>query len=419
MKNFSKEWGVVNYLQNYDNIIKLSNNFFSLEEQTNKRFEENVRKGTVVNENIKEHLDNNFRIEKNLTLNEVEQLDESWQIFKYHFGEYCVDTGITYSEYLNGIRTNQKNVSKISKDLKNFYRDKNTIFRTRVSFSEIEYLLENINNFRLPRKKLKLVVSFNISDMFMASTGQEWTSCLNLNSEYVGAYWYGLASLPFDKNRGMIYLTYQRDNSTSAFGITSEKMYKRTFFLIDENDVFNILKWYPNSFETKKYIDLLNVSFYPFSFKEIDEFFTSKYEVDLPKINSEKNIEFYIYQDKTEINYSNKKMFFTRGKGNQYFVNGHSNFGQYINCEGGLERIIHEQKSIKDYLLKNVVCEMCENSFPESEMQRVSGVQVCSVCFNEHAVYCEYCDRYVLDAEYNFSHNMCNDCFEEREEEAL
>ncbi|MFW6282053.1 MAG: hypothetical protein ACOC1O_04595 [bacterium] len=404
------------YSENYDNIIKLSNNFFSLEDKTKKRFEENVRKGTLASENIKEHLDNNFRVEKNLSLNEVEQLDESWQNFKYHFGEYCVDTGITYSEYLNGIRTNQKNISKISKDLKNFYRNKDTIFRTKSSISEIDYYLKSINDFRLPRQKLKLVVSFNISDMFMASTGQEWTSCLNLKSEYFGSYWYGLASLPFDKNRGMIYLAYQRDNLTSSFNIVSEKMYKRTFFLIDENNVFNILKWYPNSFETKKYIDLLNVSFYPFSFKEIDEFFTSKYEVDLPKINSEKNIEFYIYQDKTEIDYSRKKMFFTRKKGNQYFINGNSNFGQYINCEGGLIRIIEEQKSVKDFLLKTFICEMCENEFQTNEMRIASDIQMCNTCFHERTSYCEHCDKNVLSDEYHFEYGMCDNCFEEREE---
>lgn len=408
---------MIDYSQNYENIIRLAEDYFSLEEETLKRFKENVKIGSVADPEILERLNSSFRVEKNLSIDEIEALDESWQFFKFHFGEYCVDTGITYSEYLFGNRTNQKNVSKISKDLKRYYKTENTVFSKRNRVDDVDWILSNINNFRLPRKKLKLVVSFNISDMFMSSSGQEWTSCLNLNSDYFGSYWYGLSSLPFDKNRGMIYLTYQKENSTQSFGITSEKMYKRSFFLLDERNHFNILRWYPNEFETNKYLDALN-SIFPFRFKQINHSFVSKHPVDLPKVKAKggREIEFYIYQDKTEINYIDKKMYFTGGKCNQYFTNGDSHFGQFINCEGGLSKMVSEELDVYHFISKTFRCERCEEIFSENDRYEIEGQVICRHCYDENVMYCERCGNEVMANNFNFDHDMCDECFSETEE---
>jgi len=410
---------LIDYIANYDNIIELERKFFDLENVSKSEVEENVKKGSIADEEITKHLDKNFRVEKNLSLKEVEQLDESWQLFKYSFGEYCIDTGITYSEYLIGNRTNQKNISKLSKDLRKYYNNKNTMLSVRQGFNDVDFLLSQVNNFRLPRKKLKLVVTFNISDMFMCSTGQEWTSCLNLNSEYYGAYWYGLASIPFDKNRGMIYLTYQKENETQSFGITSEKMYKRSFFLLDENNNFNLLKWYPNEFETNRYLPMLNNIFFPFKFKEIMYGFKSKHEVEMPKTITKdgSNVEFYIYQDKTEINYSDKRVYFNGSKMNQYFLNGTASFGQFINCDGGLQRMSQEGKVVSYYILRTFICDNCEGVFNIDESTTIEdNYNFCPHCVDYHSTYCEHCDRMVRSGNFDFDYGMCIECYENLDE---
>jgi len=413
---------LINYSENYEKIIDLTTKYFSLDEDSKDIFIQRMREGSVVDDSIKKHFNKDFRIEKNLTVKELEVFDESWQIFKYSFGEYCVDTGITYSEFLIGNRTNQKNVSKITKDLKKYYSKRNnTIYRSVNHLESIDHTLNSINNYRLPRKKLKLVITFNLSDMFMCSSGQEWTSCLNLKSEYFGAYWLGLASLPFDKNRGMIYLTYQKENSTECYGITSEKMFKRTFFLIDNNDVFNILKWYPNEFQTNRHIDSLNAIFHNFSFREIDESFNAKHLIeDFPKITKDgKTTEFYIYQDKTEINKSEGRIYFTGGKGNQYFVNEVNNFGQFLSCEGGIYRMNNESTRVYDYIQSSFTCCRCGGIYNENELRVSNGDNYCRQCYEENIVYCEHCGSEVRTEDYNFDYDMCNYCYSERASDAI
>lgn len=411
---------LIDYKSNYNKIIELVRNHFSLTNSSMETFEKVFLKGAAV-EDFSYKLDENFRLERPLSIKDIESIDESWMMFKFYFGEYCVDTGITYQEYLLGNRTNQKNISKLSKDLKKFYTSKNTVFMQRVGMYGygLDDLIQEINNVRLPRKKLKAVLTFNLSDMFMCSTGQDWTSCLNLESEYSGVYSYGLASLPFDKNRGMVYISSRNDNQTESFGITSEKMYKRSFFLVDEADRFNILKWYPavDNFNTTS--KLMN-DIFPFEFKDIDSLFIPKHSLELPEMTSDGNTySFYIYQDKTEIDKISKRIIYSGGKGNQYFLNEENNFGQFINCKGGLRRIISEGKEIKDFAKGSFTCESCRHNFSEDERNIVEGRSLCYSCFDDYAVYCESCGEYVLSENFNFEERICHQCYDNIVEESI
>lgn len=412
---------MINYAENYENIISLVSKYFSLDDTSQKEFEEKIRKGTNADEAFIHKLDNNFRLEKNLSINDLEDFDESWNYFKFYFGEYCVDTGITYAEYLMNSRTNQKNFSKISKDLKKYYKSKDTIFGIERGPYAIDNILEDINNHRLPRKKLKLVLSFNFADMFMCSTGQDWTSCLNLESAYYGAYWLGLASIPFDKNRGMIYLTSQRDNITSRHSISAERMFKRSFGLIDTENNINLLKWYPNDFVTNNHIRKLSEIFSPINFRQVDMFFKAKYPVEMPSLkrkDGEKR-KIYIYQDKTEIS-NFTELIYSGGKGNQHFVNGENSFGPFVNCEGGIERLSHEAKEIYDFIKVKSVCRRCGEYIDEENSFHLNGNSYCESCFDEIAAYCERCDTTVHETEYNFEMQMCDECAHEvAEEEAV
>lgn len=412
---------MINYSSNYSNIIELVKNYFSLDNKSLEEFKEKMSVGTTADDEIREKLDNNFRIEKTLSLNEAESFDDSWKMFKYYFGEYCIEKKITYSEFLMNSRVNQKNVSKISKDILNYYNNEDTVLKEIKLNNNAFYIsdvLSEINNLRLPKKKLKFVISFNLSDMFMCSTGQEWTSCLNLDSRYFGCYWLGLASLPFDKNRCIMYLTSQNDKPNKVFGIEVEKMYKRTFGLLDNSNRINILKWYPSNFLTEKYLKEINEIIPYFNFKKIGNDFTPKHSTNLPSLKRDsqgKKKNVYVYQDKTFI--QDNTLIFNNEKNHQYFDDGHSSFGSFINCDGGLRKLMDSQEEVIDYIKEERSCAGCEEYFPVSSMHEFDGRLYCESCFNEDTAVCDRCQRRVYSHEFDFEVDMCRECSEETENE--
>jgi len=382
---------MIDYSLNYENIDSLVRNHFSLDEKSQEEFSVKIKKGTSVDEEIINRLDENFRIERNLSILDLEELDISWKLFKYYFGEYCFDKQITYSEFLLNSRVNQKNISKLTKDVRQYYSSGGTAYTLKNNEYDLEMQLTKINNLRLPRKKLKIVLSFNLSDMFMCSSGQDWTSCLNLESEYFGCYWLGLASLPFDRNRCMVYIAPQNPKEPmNVFDVQTERMFRRTFGLLDENDNINILKWYPIGFESDFYIPVLNRLFSSFAFQEISEDFVAKHEPKLPTLKRAKRgekISFYIYQDKTYLN-ENHEIKFSFEKGNQSFNEFNvENFGPFVTCQGGLKRIKSLGSEVVNYIGKHITCCGCEERIHEEDVMYYDDCPYCSRCYED--VVCE------------------------------
>src|SRR5574344_1339970 len=73
------------------------------------------------------------------------------------------------------------------------------------------------------KKNIKLCFSLNFADWILASTKNNWTSCLSLESSY--GYWKGLAGLVGDKNRLMIFTTDMKEKEFC--GIKSYNMIER------------------------------------------------------------------------------------------------------------------------------------------------------------------------------------------------
>lgn len=376
---------MINYLNNYEKIDDLVKKHFSLEKSSQKTFSENIFKGTTADDFIQSKLDSNFRIEKNLSLSNLEKIDTSWSYFKMYFGEYCIHRNLKYHEYYYNT-LHRTRMLKVSKDVLDFYLNTKNAFIEVFGESDLRYNLNKIQEMKLPKKKLKIVLSFNLSDMFMCSSGQDWSSCLNLESQYFGCYWLGLASLPFDKNRCMIYIAPQKEDNRNVFGIETERMYRRTFALLDHQDRINVLKWYPNHFNLNTYLEEINEMFDEFRFKQIEQGFVPKYETTLPKLKVEnKNIEFYIYQDNTFLNDS-KVLYFTFDKGNQSFHNGFSRFGPFISCEGGLSYLKESREQVSNYVNKQTYyCDRCDCEVSEESSVLFSSSRYCRDCYNEIA----------------------------------
>lgn len=106
---------------------------------------------------------------------------------------------------------------------------KNFFFKTDKELKEtLSFLIttssELIGKFRMPNKDgLELVISLNPVDWFLCSSGDEWTSCLSLKSNYL--YGIGLPSLVGDKNRAMVYITNGEKKSFTIYDGTDNINY--------------------------------------------------------------------------------------------------------------------------------------------------------------------------------------------------
>lgn len=410
------------YLRNHEIISSLVENHFSLKKDSLNTFKENLFRGTIADYRILEQLDENYRLEKDLTIEDLERIDASWRMFKFKFGEFCADTGITYRDYFYNKGPFLK--SKISKELIHYYENNTTYFyeNYRPFFVKdlVNDFLTEINDFRLPKKKLKVVLSFNLSDMFLCSSGQNWSSCLNLESSYHGCYWTGLASIPFDPNRGMIYIGAKGNNSTtSCFGIQGDKMFFRTFVLLDQRLNLNLLKWYPVDFRSNDILNLLNHKFDAFNIKHINEDFVSFQPVNnLPELDMEREKrELYIYQDKTFVSDEDRYIRFDGGKIHQSFLNDQTFSGPFINCEGGLVHLVEENTELKHFVDNTeCICSACGETGNRRRFREVEGRLLCNNCFENYAAYCEACDEYYLEDHFNFDVGLCEECaFEQGE----
>jgi len=397
---------MINYKRNYKLINDLVEDKFFLSKSSLEIFKKRMEIGTYCDEQFLPLIDENFRIEIDLNLNDLEEFDDSWKIFKNNFGEFCVDEKITYENFFFGSIVYGKNKIKLFKKLRNYYEDNETYYN-KVN-SSISF--DDINDTKLPVTEMKLVISFNLSDMFMCSSGQEWTSCLNLNSEFTGCYWIDLPSLAFDKNRCMIYLASQEEEKSSVFEIEVEKMYRRTFAIMDNEDIFNILKWYPSEFFTSGILKVLNNKVKVLNFKNIDKTYKQKFPLDLPSF--EDGTKFYLFQDKTYLVTQDKISFGV--KGHYYVKNGEIKDGNYFNYEGGLKKLIENNEKI---IASNIIttcdeiCYYCGSGIRSTaDLYIMSENNTCERCFNAHSYFCESCQEYYHGADYDTYSNLCVHC---------
>ena len=90
----------------------------------------------------------------------------------------------------------------------------------------MDYVIASLNTKFISvkdKKNIKLCFSLNFADWMLASTKNNWTSCLSLESGY--GYWKGLAGLVGDMNRMMVFTTNMEEKE--FMGIKSYDMIER------------------------------------------------------------------------------------------------------------------------------------------------------------------------------------------------
>ena len=187
--------------------------------------------------------------------------DEAFSMFKRKFeNAICFlanqySTKIGYSNFMSNKVVFKKNEMKLKKVLETAYIESATVFnadarKPNTKENIEEYILktfESIGTLKKPNKKIQLVLSFNICDWLLASTGGNISSCLNLEGGG-HRFWSGLPFMAGDPNRAMLYIT---DGSKKTYeGFTVDNCATRSWVILTETGRKAIIRWYSSNILT-------------------------------------------------------------------------------------------------------------------------------------------------------------------------
>ena len=253
-----------------------------------------------------------------------ESSDSSYRMFKNYFCRLInylkehYNCYIGYKEFIENKVVFKKNTTKIKKVFEvicaeehDLYIDSTGNDYTKNDCADwIVRCFEKIGASKKSAKKLQFVISFNPMDWLLSSTGEDWSSCFNINNQGGGyQYCLGLPFLAGDKNRMLLYIS---DGSTKeCCGIKAHHYQTRTWCLLDRSGSFNIVKWYPNDTVGVKPVN--SITGYN-NFKDRDYFTHSKYSIDI--LSTKKGAVIGVYSDMGRLVEENNELWI-RGNGKE------------------------------------------------------------------------------------------------------
>lgn len=412
----NQEMTKTNFL-NLKRISKIVEKHFSLDDNSLELFNlllfDNEKRLSYIDPMFYPYLNKDLRIIFNINDNKKSLLDEGWKLFKDYFHAFCENNIVTYENFLHNKITIDGNEYRLFKYLKRWYHNNkvyldkivdnyyNTFINDKKHKNEIHknnnqkfnfcflILTEKISASKLPDEKLKLIISFNFADWFLSSTGESWSSCLDLKTSSQNCYWAEIPGLIIDKNRALLYLT---NNKVKKYnGIISKKMIFRTWLLLDKNNVLFPVRNYPSNMIDFK--ELKNLPFIIFDkpLKDNNYNYFSKYSYDL-FLTNKNNGSLYIYQDGTKFIIKNNKVFIINGSSGYYIATLFKDDIPIIK-----EDTNYECNFSLDYLIKNKkeIIELSSN---------LNRKNTCYICGKQEEEYKTYYDDF-----YDFPY--CYECY--------
>ena len=257
-----------------------------------------------------------------------ESSDSSYRMFKNYFCRLInylkehYNCYIGYKEFIENKVIFKKNTTKIKKVFEVICAEEHDLYidsagndYTKNDCADwIVRCFEKIGASKKSAKKLQFVISFNPMDWLLSSTGEDWSSCFNINNQGGGyQYCLGLPFLAGDKNRMLLYIS---DGSTKeCCGIEAHHYQTRTWCLLDRSGSFNIVKWYPNDTVGVKPVN--SITGYN-NFKDRDYFTHSKYSIDI--LSTKKGAVIGVYSDMGRLVEEN----------NELWIRGNDKEGQQV-----------------------------------------------------------------------------------------
>jgi len=413
-----------------EKIEQLVSNYFYLKPSSNFRFSESLR-NPFIDSMFKEYVDEENRIKIELPVKAYENFDKGWDLLRAFMPGFINYYHIRYDDFRKNKIFHQKNTFKIIKLMKSYFITSSGQFdedkideylslashvlitdygRLYTKFKEeydsdmknvrllhevISNFIDKINEVRFSTdKNMSIVISFNFKDIFLSSTGEDWSSCLNLESRSFAAYWASLPGAVVDKNFGVLYVTNESEKYYEQ--LVAPKMLSRSYFLLDKDDNINIIKFYPNELISLSMIKNL----FPFNIKYIDKEFISKYNINPLKYKN--NLTCYIYQDKTIPVVNNDGTFHLRyGKKGLHTIAGHASFeGPIFNYSGGFQRLKDLEKDLGYFEMPPTTCRVCGIILSASRALRIDDDPYCQTHY----------DQAMKEREDNGYINECSEC---------
>lgn len=462
-------------LKNCDIIKKLVGKHFSLYNESFNRFSRSLENPYMVNP-IKEIFkdSDDYRVSFDIDKVYLESYDDAWAEFKKLFPSFVNDYGLSYPDFLNNKVTKNKNKIKLKKAIFSYYFNENEMtntdefvrnfddkrFLNRVAASvyhkswevsiedsynrrfirfisekegtdffkkqlekNIMETLEYIGTMKVSSKQdLKVVLSRNFADWFMASTAEDsWSSCLSLESDYENAYWTGLPGTIVDPNRILIYIT---DGKKKSFnGIEVDRFIQRSWVVVDGIGDFHNLKWYDSKKINNKVIK--KVTGIPLRLNSGEEFMSME---SFEPLWFENDTSCFIYHDNSSFSVShgdNEVYIEGRDDSDACLITKHGRrlFEPSWDVEDGLDyglrTLIEEGISIQEAANGNggIYCEECGDRVDEDEVRHYNDEYYCEDCFHELFATCDECNEvYAKDAGDIFCDEegewFCNNCLD-------
>jgi len=375
-----------------------------------------------------------FRIRFPVTDKLLERFDQGWKIFLSYFRYFAQASEIDYCSFRANKVTFKRQAMKLKKAIFDFYMEDEALAASFLGIDRfnpeddadaemleerIIKLLDKVGVAKLPSSGMEIVVSLNFADWFISSTGENWTSCLNLESNFSGCFWSGLPGLVTDKNRVMVYITNGAKKNYK--GIVTESVLSRSWAMLDTRDQLNVVRYFPA--EKISTGDIRSITGLPFV---TNRDWISKNPVDLLWFIEDKSA--FIYQDFSK---------FVKKDG-KWYIRGHEQ-GRYgyidkktdelvesihiFGYKGGLGRLIETNASLSDMTRHS--CAHCGEFF-EAILEEFEGHRYCPRCFNGVTIICADCGKrvhrergaykevlggnYVCDTCFTNNYDQCDNC---------
>lgn len=296
----------------------------------------------------------------------------------------------------------------------------------------------------------KAYLSYNMCDWLLASSGEDWESCISLHSGM--CYGLGLTGPMSCPDWGMLEIAKNSDKE--VHGIKVPHVVCRTWTVFGNNDKFNIVNWYPHDIRSKTNSDielknkdivvanirgentqdLRSSSWYkPFYMENgaVPFIYSDCYGFKLAKSGNSMRLE--LTGEKCGI----FNIFRKEENGEDVFVrNGNGvSFGNICgavgeNRRGNIDAILRSGKNLFEFINYNTsnnieyededegeYCDWCEQIVEDEEFVHVNGVgHVCMTCIDESGdfFYCEDCEEYHRSedgfTETTYGTLVCNNC---------
>lgn len=382
---------------------------------------------------LKEKQSLDGRIRYTIPDDKMKFFDKGWDKFQTCFSPFIEYFDVKYINFRTNKIAIKKNEVKLRKAIILYYStistyqgsricgiDNGSIFQNEKNEEtknyqmkklerKVDAYLDDIGTKSFPKNKsLELVISLNFADWFMCSTGQQWTSCLSLNSTYSYAYWAGLPGLIVDPNRSMLYIT--DGTKKKEYGIEVDNVISRTWLLLNENNNLGTVVWYPQEFVSNNFLE--NIT--GLKFVSYEDGIGSKNPInEMLYYKNEKSC--FIYQD----NYYIHNDMFQRPGGSGHYYRKDNEKGSFtqedvFDYTGSMAGLIEGDKLQHFYAdERGSYCSHCDEFISEGDENYINDEPYCETCYNELAISCFECgSTHHIDDNHEFEgKDYCEDCF--------